>query len=101
MFRLGTINANLFMTVTNLFDRKNIRYVDDVEWYHQYKTINDKYDNGDLTREEWLSFVDPDEFNDTDGIPNENKIHPEMGKNLNPAVYGDSRRFRIGVTFDF
>jgi len=94
--KLGRVNTNFFITVTNIFDRKNIRYVDDVEWYHQYKTINKSYKNGDLTTEEYMSSVDLDQ----DGTVDKNKKYPEMGKNLNPAVYSDSRRFRIGVTFD-
>ena len=95
--RLGKINTSIYITIKNLFDRKNIRYVDDVEWYHQYRNINNKYENGTLTYEEYMMAVDMDQ----DGVVDANKKYPEMGKNLNPGVYGDSRRFRIGVTFDF
>ena len=36
-----------------------------------------------------------------DGKADYNKLHPEMGSDLNPAVYADSRRFQIGMSFGF
>ena len=96
-FRFGSVKGSIFATVNNVFNKKNIWYLDDVEWYHTYKSINDAYENGTMSEEDYISQTD----NDNDGVIDENKKYPEMGPNLNPAVYSDNRRFRIGVTFEF
>ena len=94
---IGPTNAQLFMLVTNLFDAKNFTGVADVEWYHTYRTLAEAHDAGDLTDAEYLAQTD----SDNDGKTDYNKLYPEMGSDLNPAVYGDSRRFQIGISLGF
>ena len=96
-YDIGRTNTQVFMMVTNLFNSKNFTGVADVEWYHTYRTINEKYDKGEFTEEEYLDLVDLDQ----DGKADYNKLHPEMGSDLNPAVYADGRRFQIGLSFGF
>lgn len=96
-YKMGRTNTQVFMMVTNLFNSKNFTGVADVEWYHTYRTINEKYEDGGFTEEEYLALVDGDQ----DGEADYNKLHPEMGSDLNPAVYADGRRFQVGVSFGF
>lgn len=93
-YKLGKSNAQIFMLISNLFDRTNINGVADVEWYHTYRTLAETYEAGDLTFDEYLAQTD----SDNDGKVDYNKSHPEMGSDLNPAVYGDKRRFQIGIS---
>ncbi|MCF7797893.1 MAG: TonB-dependent receptor [Lentisphaeria bacterium] len=95
--KVGPADATLFMLVTNLFNRTNILGVSDIEWYDAYKTINERYENGELTEAEYLDQVD----SDNDGKADYNKTHPEMGSDLDPSVYGDKRRFQIGISLAF
>lgn len=97
--KIGPSDATIFMLVTNLFNRTNIMGVanNDYEWYDTYRTINDQYKNGNLTEAEYLAQVD----SDNNGIADYNKTHPEMGAELDPSVYGDKRRFQIGVSLSF
>ncbi len=94
---LGKTNAQVFILVTNLFNRVNINSVADTEWYHNYRTLADLHDAGDLSDEEYLAQTD----SDNDGKVDYNKSHPEMGSDLNPIVYGDIRRYQIGISFGF
>ncbi len=96
-YNLGKTNAQVFMLVTNLFNKKNINNVADTEWYHTYRTLKEAYDAGDLTYDEYLAQTD----SDNDGEVDYNKSHPEMGSDLNPIVYGDVRRYQIGISFGF
>ena len=38
---------------------------------------------------------------DHDGLVDKNKLNPERGAYLHPAIYQDVRRFRLGVTVSF
>ena len=93
----GPVDASFFMLITNLFNRTNINAVSDIEWYHTYRTLADQHDAGELTDEEYLAQTD----SDGDGEVDYNKSHPEMGSDLDPSVYGDKRRFQVGVSFSF
>ncbi|MBC8479047.1 MAG: TonB-dependent receptor, partial [FCB group bacterium] len=95
--KFGRVRATFYMIVTNLFDRKNIRGVADEEWYHTFRTINERYEDGKITYFEYMNQVDLNK----DGKVDKNKKYPEMGSDLDPSVYSDGRRFRIGVTFEF
>ena len=96
-YDIGKTNTQVFMLVTNLFDRVNINTVADTEWYHTYRTLAEVYEAGDLTFEEYLAQTD----SNNDGEVDYNKSHPEMGSDLNPVVYGDTRRYQIGISFGF
>ncbi len=93
----GPVRATIYMIVSNLFDRKNLRRVSDTEWYYTFKTINDQYNNGEITYFEYMNQVDLNH----DGKVDRNKKYPEMGSDLDPSVYADGRRFKIGVTLEF
>ena len=103
-FKLGKYDANLFMYITNLFDLQRFRQVNDINWYHQYQQLVSRFDsNGDgkVTNSdgqenffEYMSNVDLDH----DGKVDDNKLNPERGPYMHPAVYQEERRFRIGIT---
>lgn len=95
--KVGPMEASLFMLATNLFNRTNILRVSDIQWYDAYKTINDEHNSGKLSDAEYLAQVD----SDNNGLPDYNKTHPEMGSDLDPSVYGDKRRFQIGLSLSF
>lgn len=96
-YHLGKTNAQVFMMITNVFDAQNFNGVADVEWYHTYRMLAEAHDAGDLTDAEYLAQTD----SDNDGETDYNKSHPEMGSDLNPAIYADSRRFQIGFSLGF
>lgn len=95
--KIGNYTGSVFTTIKNIFDRKNIRYVADDEWYHTYKEINEAFENGDMSKEDYMNSVDLN----NDGKVDRNKQYPEMGSDLNPSVYSPGRQFRIGITIDF
>lgn len=96
-YDVAKTNAQVFLLITNLFDKRNINTVADTEWYHTYRMLAEAYDAGDLTFDEYLAQTD----SDNDGKVDYNKSHPEMGSDLNPVVYGDTRRYQIGISFGF
>ncbi len=94
--QFGNVKTTFFVSVSNLFDRENIRGVADTEWYHTYTMMQEAYDDGDMHYFDYMSQMDLDR----DGKVDLNKKNPEMGSDLDPSVYADSRRFRIGVSFE-
>lgn len=93
-------SASVFMLVTNLFNIRNIRgssNLIDVQWYHTYKGIMEQYENGDLTRNEYMQLMDLDH----DGKEDPNKLNPERGAFGSPSVYSPARRVQIGMSFSF
>lgn len=105
-FQLYGLDATLFCEVHNLLDRKNIFGFVGTDWYHTYKMIQEKYDNGEMNYEDYVSLMDVQDPNDIDGdgIFQEpdgevdfNKQNPEMGSILDPTVYGPQRRVYFGV----
>ena len=93
--------------ITNLFNLQRYRYVNDTNWYHQYIKLVEQYDTNDdgkVTSADgqenffaYMSNVDLDQ----DGYTDKNKLYPERGAYLQPGVYQDLRRFRIGVSISF
>ena len=104
-FKLGTFNGDLFMYITNLFNLQRFRGVNDVNWYHlqqQYLSQFDSNGDGEVTTEDenffgYMSLVDLDHDGETDV----NKQNPERGIDMNPSVYQEKRRFRIGISIGF
>jgi len=100
-------NIGAYMYVTNLFNFKRYRGVVDTEWYHQFRSLIDTYDennDGEVTMEDgqdnyfgYMGNVDLDH----DGKVDENKLYPEQGPYLNPVIYQDQRRVQIGLTVSF
>jgi outer membrane receptor protein involved in Fe transport len=114
----GNRSLTFFVWVTNLFNRKNLRdnyYLRvgtewDNEWYYTFSDIQKKYEDGILTREQYMSLVDKQDPNDIDGdgIYEEadgkidyNKKYPEVGPKSDPNVYGWGRTIRFGLNFEF
>jgi outer membrane receptor protein involved in Fe transport len=105
--KLGKYNANLFLYITNLFDLQRFRQVNDLNWYHQYQQLLSQFDSngdGEVTNSDgqenffaYMSNVDLDH----DGKVDDNKLYPERGPYMHPAVYQEARRFRIGITIGF
>ena len=105
--KLGKYNANLFLYITNLFDLQRFRQVNDLNWYHQYQQLLSQFDSngdGEVTNSDgqenffaYMSNVDLDH----DGKVDDNKLYPERGPYMHPAVYQEGRRFRIGITIGF
>ena len=105
--KLGKYNANLFLYITNLFDLQRFRQVNDINWYHQYQQLLSQFDSngdGEVTNSDgqenffaYMSNVDLDH----DGKVDDNKLYPERGPYMHPAVYQEARRFRIGITIGF
>lgn len=110
-FSFRGLGTTLFIEVHNLFDRLNIVSVADVNWYHTYKTITEEYEKGELSQDDYYELMDQmDPFDrngdgisgsQPDGVIDYNKAHPEMGKELNPAVYGPRRRIYCGLKFSW
>ena len=104
-FKLGTFNGDLFMYITNLFNLQRFRGVNDVNWYHlqqQYLSQFDSNGDGEVTTADenffgYMSLVDLDHDGETDA----NKQNPERGIDMNPSVYQEKRRFRIGISIGF
>ena len=105
--KLGKFSGNLFMYITNLFDLQRFRQVNDLNWYHQYQQLMSQFDSngdGEVTSGDgeenffgYMSNVDLDH----DGKIDANKLNPERGPYMHPAVYQEKRRFRIGITIGF
>ena len=105
--KLGKYNANLFLYITNLFDLQRFRQVNDLNWYHQYQQLLSQFDSngdGEVTNSDgqenffaYMSNVDLDH----DGKVDDNKLYPERGPYMHPAVYQEGRHFRIGITIGF
>lgn len=116
-FKLGrNMRATFFVWINNLFNRKNIDEYwivgGDIEnWYHTYKTIQDDYDAGKMTYDNYMKLMDQQDPNDInkdgitdnqpDGQVDTNKKYPEMGSTLDPRVYHALRSVLFGVSFDF
>ena len=104
-FKLGTFNGDLFMYITNLFNLQRFRGVNDVNWYHlqqQYLSQFDSNGDGEVTTADenffgYMSLVDLDH----DGERDVNKENPERGIDMNPSVYQEKRRFRLGISIGF
>lgn len=106
-FSVSNINGSIFLYITNLFNLQRYRYVNDTNWYHQYIKLVEQYDTNDdgkVTSADgqenffaYMSNVDLDQ----DGYTDKNKLYPERGAYLQPGVYQDLRRFRIGVSISF
>ncbi len=107
-FKVGQVNSSAYILVTNLFDRRNLlraghslpsrtSRLSDVQWYHTYKTLADKYEAGEIDLNTYMTQVDLNH----DGKVDQNKLYPERGAYLNPAVYADVRRIKMGLYFSF
>lgn len=105
-----------FVWINNLFNRKNIdgnRVIINgyEEWYHTYKSIQDDYEDGLITKENYMKLMDQQDpydvnndgitDNQADGEIDTNKKYPEMGQDLDPRVYFALRTIRFGVSFEF
>ncbi len=105
--KLGKYNGNLFMYITNLFNLQRFRQVNDLNWYHQYRQLVTQFDSngdGEVTASDgqenffgYMSNVDLDH----DGKIDANKLNPERGPYMHPAIYQEKRRFQIGFTIGF
>jgi len=105
-FNLYGLKYTLFCEIHNLLDKKNILGFEDTDWYHNYKEVQQSFDKGEMDYENYIMLMDvqdPDDF-DNDGIYEEpdgevdfNKANPEMGRGLDPSVYGPRRRIYFGV----
>ena len=104
-FKLGKFNGDLFMYITNLFNLQRFRHVNNVNWYHlqqQYLSQFDSNGDGEVTTEDenffgYMALVDLDHDGETDA----NKLNSERGMDMNPSVYQEKRRFRIGISIGF
>ncbi|MBN1349781.1 TonB-dependent receptor [candidate division KSB1 bacterium] len=109
------IRLTFFLWINNLFNRKNIDMTNfglfgDENWYHNYSQIQEKYDNGDMSEDDYISLMDqldPWDFDgdgiieEADGKVDDNKKYPEMGSKLDPRVYDIFRTVRLGVSLQF
>lgn len=91
------IRASFFLVVHNVFNRKNIRTISDNQWYYNYTQTQKQYEQGKITKTEYLDAMDLNK----DGKPDANKLHPAGGELMDPAVYSAPRNFRLGVDFRF
>ena len=106
-FKLGKFNGDFFMYITNLFNLQRFRGVNDVNWYHlqqQYLSQFDSNGDGEVNADDgqenffgYMSLVDLDHDGETDA----NKLNSERGMDMNPSVYQEERRFRIGISIGF
>ncbi|MQY72090.1 MAG: TonB-dependent receptor, partial [Dehalococcoidia bacterium] len=94
-FSIGKMRASMFFLVNNLFNKRDVRRLPDVQWYHTYKTLAEDYESGKITYNEYMTQVDLNH----DGKIDQNKNYPERGAYLNPVVYSDIRRVQIGLSF--
>jgi len=109
------LRLTFFVWIDNLFNKKNI---DDFwitgtnieNWYHTYNTIQEDYNNGDMSESDYMKLMDLQDPYDIDndgyrsepdGKIDENKKNPEMGKDLDPRVYHPFRTIRFGINIDF
>jgi len=115
--------ASAFIWVNNLFDNMNMNGISDVEWYHLYSQIQEKYDAGDARyfgaetgtlgsnnidddgdgyideslKDEYMLIMDTN----GDGKVDWNKKYPAGGSLGNPAWYNEGRVVRFGVSIEF
>ncbi len=120
--------ASAFIWINNLFDHQNINKVNmdafgDVQWYHLYTQIQEKYDDGDARYfgaesgdfgkdnidNDGDGFVDEsikDEYmvlmdTDGDGKIDWDKKNPAGGSLGIPYCYTEGRTIRLGVSIEF
>lgn len=105
-----TTRLSFFVWINNVFNQKNILYLADENWYHNFHVTQQKYDDGEISETDYMKLMDmhdPSDFDndgiyeEPDGKVDENKKYPEMGQFLNPTVYFPLRTIRFGVSFDF
>jgi len=103
-------SMTFFVWVSNLFNRQNIIDVDDTSWYYTFTNVQDSYDKGDMSYEEYMSIMDVQDPNDidNDGILTEadgevdyNKENPVVGPKSDPTNFGWGRTVRFGLKFEF
>lgn len=104
--------ATAFVWINNLLDKRVISEFgpDDEEWYHTFKTAQEAYENGTMSRDAYMGLMDQQDPNDVDGdglvaepdgVVDLNKQYPEMGSKLRPSVYMPGRNIRFGLSFEF
>lgn len=105
--KLGKYKGNLFIYVTNLFNLQRFRQVNDLNWYYQYKQLVSQFDtngDGEVTtgdgQENFFGYMSNVDL-DHDGKIDDNKLNPERGPYMHPAIYQEKRHFRIGITIGF
>ena len=91
------IRPSVFLVVNNVFNRKNIRGLVDTQWYYNYNRTQEQYEDGEISKEEYLSVMDAD----GDGKADANKVNPAGGELMNPAVYSAPRNYRLGIDIRF
>ncbi|MBN1155964.1 TonB-dependent receptor [candidate division KSB1 bacterium] len=106
----GNRHMTFFVWVDNLFDMKNFTDIADASWYYTFTNIQNSYDDGDLSKAEYMTLMDvqdPYDF-DNDGLLDEpdgeidyNKKNPEVGSRSDPTVYDWGRTMRFGLRFEF
>lgn len=120
--------ASAFIWINNLFDNQNINKVNmdgfgDVQWYHLYTQIQEKYDKGDARyfgaesgtlandgvdndgdgfkdesiKDEYMTLMDTD----GDGKIDWNKKNPAGGSMGIPYCYYEGRTIRLGISIEF
>ena len=106
-FNVSNIKGSVFLYVTNLFNLQRFRVVNDTNWYFQYSKLINQYDSNDDGKvtsadgqENFFAYMSNVDL-DHDGFVDKNKLNPERGAYLHPAIYQDVRRFRLGVTVSF
>jgi len=93
----GRIQPSVFLVVNNLFNRKNIRGLADTQWYHTYSRTQEQYEDGEISKEEYLSVMDQN----GDGNADANKVNPAGGELMTPTVYSAPRHYRLGIDVRF
>lgn len=111
----GRTYLTFFVWVNNLLDRINVLknafdLYGDVNWYDNYAKVQKRYDDGEMSREDYMSLMDVQDPLDRDGDGNYeegdgevdlNKKYPEMTSKLDPRVHGARRTIRLGVSLQF
>jgi len=110
-FRLASnISMEVFFWVNNLFNKRNLIDIVDVDWYENYTDIQKRYEKGELSEEEYLQLMDtgPNGVYDgrendpfEDGKPDWNKLYPAGGRYGDKSVYSEGRTFRLGIGLVF